>query len=74
MKEKPGRYGLQFNTLGDVIQVGRVSKDGTRFLDWEDKTQEFYRALFHMFGGYETNVTAPDGTRWIVRVEKESSK
>lgn len=51
------KFGLQFSSLSEIIQVGRINKAGTTFLEWEDKTQEFVRAAIDMWGGYETEIT-----------------
>ena len=68
------KYGLQLSPLTEQIQVGRINKKGTAFLDWEDKTQEFYRATIDMWGGYEQMITDNrTGIVWAVRVTQQGA-
>ncbi len=65
------KYGLQLSSLSGQIQVGRINKKGTAFLDWEDKTQEFYRATIDMWGGYETEIMQrKTGKRYRIIIEE----
>lgn len=68
------KYGLQLSSLSGQIQVGRINKKGTAFLDWEDKTQEFYRAAIDMWGGYEQQITDNStGKVWTVRMTQQGA-
>lgn len=65
------KYGLQLSSLTEQIQVGRINKKGTTFLDWEDKTQEFYRAAIDMWGGYEQTITDREtGKKWHITMKE----
>lgn len=65
-------FGMQFSSLTEIIQVGRLNKAGTTFLEWEDKTQEFYRAAIAMWGGYEQTITDPSGKKWHITMKEVS--
>jgi len=66
------KYGLQLSSLSGQIQVGRINKKGTEFLDWEDKTQEFVRAAIDMWGGYETIISdKSSGKTWKIIFEDQ---
>jgi len=66
------KYGLQLSSLSGQIQVGRINKKGTEFLDWEDKTQEFVRAAIDMWGGYEIIISdKSSGKTWKIIFEEQ---
>lgn len=67
------KFGLQFSSLSEIIQVGRINKAGTVFLEWEDKTQDFYRAVIDMWGGHTQTITDKNtGKKWKITVVEVS--
>lgn len=68
------QWRLAVAALSQKAYVGRVSKDGTRFLDGkQDVTNDFLKAVVDRFLGSETTITVSDGKAYKVVVTEIQS-
>jgi hypothetical protein len=59
--------------MTDNIYVGKVSKDGKRFVGEKvDVTSDFLKAVIERWANQQETIIEPDGKEWVISVHDKS--
>jgi len=64
---------LCHSAVSDRVFAGKLNKAGNEWLDKKDVTDDFLNCVLNRWVGFEQTITAPDGTKYEVRVKKVES-
>ncbi len=65
---------LGHSPLTDKIYAGRLNKDGAKWLEKTDVTNDFIHAAIGRWSGYKEKITGPDGEMYEFNVNKIESE